>query len=212
MSLYNALFGVNPHARVVLGLLGTTADAVPRFRDAFFALDEESGEPRMVIHTRTGGGNREEYEDQNEEMRGLPGFIRDADADYDATYANFFYEVPERVREVVRMALVENPQKTPDERWREVFEALRARPPEAPARAAAVAPGVPATVDQGTMGAVGDAIGSVVGLVLDTGAQIASGAGSVAGAVVDAGAAVVDTGAEVVKAVVSSAFETGGEF
>lgn len=53
MSLYNALFGVNDTAPILLAVLGLKPDAVGRFRDAYI-----EGE-HIVIHTRNGGGNRE---------------------------------------------------------------------------------------------------------------------------------------------------------
>ena len=56
MSLYNMLFGVNPAAPILLAMLDTTQDKIPRFRDIYIK-DEY-----IVIHTRTGGGNREYYE------------------------------------------------------------------------------------------------------------------------------------------------------
>jgi hypothetical protein len=51
--MYNMLFGSNKAAPVLLAVLGITADRVPRYRDCF--IDGEN----IVIHTRTGGGNRE---------------------------------------------------------------------------------------------------------------------------------------------------------
>ena len=53
MSLYNALFGTNPFANALLMALGITASDVPRFRDCY--LDDDG---KIVIFTRTGGGNR----------------------------------------------------------------------------------------------------------------------------------------------------------
>lgn len=97
MSLYNALFGVNPFAAILLQALDISENDVPRFRDIY--LDEE--QDQIVIHTRTGGGNREYYEDENEHLRTVPGFIYDHDDDYDCTYADFFYEVPESFKPMI---------------------------------------------------------------------------------------------------------------
>ena len=46
MSLYNMLFGMNPDADNLLGLLGLTRGDVGRFRDCY--LIEEAGEPLIV--------------------------------------------------------------------------------------------------------------------------------------------------------------------
>lgn len=133
MSLYNALFGVNPHAPMLLGFLGITPGDVPRFRDCY----AEGG--RIVIHTRTGGGNRAWYDNAecyreetgedgegpwNDDLRALPGFVRDEDGDFDSTYANFYYEPPEDVAKLVSQ-LGEIGGDNPSERWQRLFGAMR---------------------------------------------------------------------------------------
>ena len=45
MSLYNALFGVNKSAPILLAMLGIEFDSIPRFRDCF--IDGEN----IVIYT-----------------------------------------------------------------------------------------------------------------------------------------------------------------
>lgn len=58
MSLYNALFGRNPASDVILATLGLSRGAVGRFRDAWVEKDN-TGEYRIAVYTRNGGGNRE---------------------------------------------------------------------------------------------------------------------------------------------------------
>jgi len=126
VSLYNALFGVQAlFAAAALAMLGIEREDVPRFRDAYFMLEE--GRPIIVVHTRTGGGNREDYEAENERLTKLPGYLYDRDDDFDCTYADFCYEVPEANRQAVADALAEtgNP-RTPAERWQALFAALSA--------------------------------------------------------------------------------------
>jgi hypothetical protein len=94
MSLYNMLFGTNPFSGVLLQMLGVTRDDVPRFRDCF--LNEDGTE--IIIHTRTGGGNRDDYQASNDELTEIAGYKFDADDDFDSTYADFHYEVPEAAR------------------------------------------------------------------------------------------------------------------
>ena len=65
---------------------------IPRFRDAF--VTEDINAPQIVIFTRTGGGNRSEYEGEsispnNHDLRGIEGFVRDEDWGLDSTYAFF---------------------------------------------------------------------------------------------------------------------------
>ncbi|AKI80527.1 hypothetical protein QJ850_gp172 [Acanthamoeba polyphaga mimivirus] len=64
----------------------------PRFRDVYV----NSFNPIIKVTTRTGGGNREEYEEHNDYVSSLEGYISDKDAWWDETYANFKYEIPER--------------------------------------------------------------------------------------------------------------------
>jgi hypothetical protein len=105
MSLYNAVFGVNSMAGLLLQILGIHARDIPRFRDCY--LDTTAREkPLIVIYTRTGGGNRayfdkpgpsiaDEYPGPyNEDLRKLPGFIHDEDDEFDSTYALFYFNVP----------------------------------------------------------------------------------------------------------------------
>jgi len=94
------LFGVNPLAGTVLSALNFSQDQIPRLRDAYFDAEEN----QLVIYTRTGGGNREVYEEFNDEnedgpwnstMQEHPNFIRDEDDDFDCTYAYFYFSIPE---------------------------------------------------------------------------------------------------------------------
>ena len=57
MSMYNMIFGMNPDTDNILQLLGKTQADFGRFRSVFL----EDG--YIVVHTRNGGGNREDYED-----------------------------------------------------------------------------------------------------------------------------------------------------
>jgi hypothetical protein len=88
MSLYQILYGKNRAAAELLGRLGFTENDIPRFRDCYV----EDG--MIVVLTRTGGGNREEYEVENKTMCDHPYYIKDQDAKFDETYAEFFYRIP----------------------------------------------------------------------------------------------------------------------
>jgi hypothetical protein len=139
MSLYNMVMGVNKAAPVVLGVLGITPDQVPRLRDAYY-----DGR-YLCIYTRTGGGNRDYYENEqscrenypemlmpgvdspkgpwNDDLRAVPGFVTDRDDSYDSTYATFFFEVPEQFRDLFTQenAMTESQQ----ERWEAALNRLR---------------------------------------------------------------------------------------
>jgi len=137
MSLYHALFGVNPFSRMLLEMLGTSEAAIPRYRDCF--LNEDGTE--IVIHTRTGGGNRNYYEHPdrrrredpdsdyegpyNCDLRKIAGFKYDADDDFDCTYADFHYAVPEAVKEQVALLRQFGAVSNPVERWQTLLSNLR---------------------------------------------------------------------------------------
>ena len=96
MSFYNMMCGNNPCYQMPHAVLATVGELpdIPRYRDTY-TLVEGDGIPYIVIYTRTGGGNREEYEDQNQEMGTHPLYVSDWDDDFDSTFAHFKYRVPE---------------------------------------------------------------------------------------------------------------------
>jgi len=105
MSMYNALFGQNPHADILLGILGLSKGDVGRFRDCY--VDELDGEQVIAVYTRNGGGNRECWEDDDNDGCDCPGcvisyclpdhpnYLRDEDDDFDCTYATIYFSIPE---------------------------------------------------------------------------------------------------------------------
>lgn len=101
------LFGVEPTAGIALKMLDIGPQDVPRFRDAYFGwADDAKTDPVIVIHTRTGGGNREAYEAENARLTTLVGYRYDRDDDFDSTYADFCFSVPDMEREGVIAFLV----------------------------------------------------------------------------------------------------------
>jgi hypothetical protein len=89
--MYNLINGVNPASFLILPMLGKHPEEYPRFRDCF--VDKDSN---ICIYTRIGGGNRENYKEEIEEMRYHSSFIKDFDDDGDCTYATFVFSVPEK--------------------------------------------------------------------------------------------------------------------
>jgi hypothetical protein len=90
----------------------------PRFRDCMLVKDEESGELQIFVLTRTGGGNRECYESDNEDMQDHPCYISDRDAEFDCTYAEWFFRVPEKHKKTVEeVAAIAVEEKTPGEKF-----------------------------------------------------------------------------------------------
>lgn len=97
MSLYNMLNGVTPATFFILPMLGKHPDEYPRFRDCFLADPEHPEyDDHIHVYTRTGGGNRKDYEAENKEMTCHPNYITDFDDGFDSTYASFIFSVPEK--------------------------------------------------------------------------------------------------------------------
>ena len=94
MSLYNAMRGVNPATFFMLPMLGKHSDEYPRFRDCFVDGETDPDNPVIKVYTRTGGGNRGEYQQENAEMQTSPHYIGDEDDEGDGTYAYWNFEVP----------------------------------------------------------------------------------------------------------------------
>lgn len=114
MSLYNMVLGFDPMAPVLLTMLRLDARQVPRFRDCWWTGKH------IVLLTRTGGGNRVEYESANEELRKLPTFVRDQDNEFDSTFAEFYYKVPDNLQWVVPQLVVQT--KSMRERFYEALD------------------------------------------------------------------------------------------
>lgn len=104
MSLYNMVNGVNPATFFVLPVLGKHPEAYPRFRDCFLGNDDfVSGTAgKIIVMTRTGGGNREEYQSEIDEIRNMDTYEFDVDWDEDSTYALFVFSVPAQWTESVK--------------------------------------------------------------------------------------------------------------
>jgi hypothetical protein len=117
MSLYNMIFGVNPNSDQLLGLLGKSRDDFGRYRDVYVE------DNYIVVHTRNGGGNRESYEDVFEEMSTHPWYSHDEDDDFDCTYANIYFLIPEDKLKTY-VALLEQ-GRNPSESWKELFDTLK---------------------------------------------------------------------------------------
>jgi hypothetical protein len=99
MGMYNMLFGTNPDAELLLTILKSTGDFdTGRFRDAYLSQDGTE----ILIYTRNGGGNREDYEEAINSMQNHPCYLRDEDDDFDCTYAYFYFAVPPKYLELTK--------------------------------------------------------------------------------------------------------------
>lgn len=126
MSLYNMLHGNNPSAGVLLSVLNLTTGDVGRFRDCYLE-QKGAGSPIIVIYTRNGGGNRDDYEDVTEYLRGHPNYITDFDDDFDCTYASYLFSLPEGSKEISQKIIDAGllNTTTPHEKFQAVMDAIK---------------------------------------------------------------------------------------
>lgn len=126
MSLYNMMCGFNPAAGRLLAAINLDPNIIPRFRDVWINSDMT----KITVHTRTGGGNRDDYEDQNNAMTAHPLYLRDSDDDFDSTFANFTFRVPEEEKAKLLAEIEEATRdKTPENKER-VLAAITEQPRE----------------------------------------------------------------------------------
>ena len=115
MSMYNMIFGMNPDSDKLLELLGATRGDFGRFRNVYM----EDG--YIVVHTRCGGGNREDYFPSWVEDH--PWYSHDEDGDFDNTYADIYFKVPENHKDFLAVRNLDEGQK-PSEQWATLFKDL----------------------------------------------------------------------------------------
>lgn len=117
MSLYNMVFGMNPDSDKLLAILGKTAGDFGRFRNVYVS------DGYIVVHTRCGGGNRDDYEDVFDEMAEHPWFSHESDCDFDYTYADFFFKLPSEDQLLVALQDINHGSK-PGDQWDDLLRSL----------------------------------------------------------------------------------------
>jgi hypothetical protein len=114
------IFGMNPDSDKLLSLLGKTKADFGRFRNVYL----EDG--YIVVHTRNGGGNREDYEDVFDEMSEHPWYSHDEDDDFDCTYANIYFKIPEDSHQTYMALMDFEKGANPREQWAILLSDLEA--------------------------------------------------------------------------------------
>lgn len=142
MTMYNTLFDTNPYTNVLLMALGITQADVPAFRDCYL---DDNGD--IVIFTRTGGRNRDMYEDGqrarqrypeyfdgsandpkgpwNADLRLLDGFKCDADDEFDHTYARFYFAPPAALADALKEIAQKQGNNDPNAAFRKLMSDIQ---------------------------------------------------------------------------------------
>lgn len=110
---FNFTSDFRPNKKQLLGALKLTEDLFGRFRSIYI-----EGE-YIVVHTRCGGGNREYFQTVFEITSNHDWFSHEEDCDYDNTYADFFFEIPDICVSIFNELCKEG--KALEEVWTEVF-------------------------------------------------------------------------------------------
>lgn len=122
MSMYNLVAAdgnQNLRGQILTAALGDPD--VGRFRDAWIEKGDD-GQPVIAIYTRNGGGNRESYADVIADLQAHPLYLRDADDDFDATYATFYFRTPDHLVDQFREIAGEPVNMS--ERWQQAIAAI----------------------------------------------------------------------------------------
>lgn len=124
--MYNMIFPINPdRCGAILGLLGfAKPDEVGRFRDAWVEKDSDGKTPIFAVYTRNGGGNREDQAEAITRMQEHPLYLRDADDEFDYTYATFYFRTPEGILEDVDPNDLQDHVDT-SQRWLDALDAMK---------------------------------------------------------------------------------------
>lgn len=125
MSLYNMIMGVNTTLVLfVMPMLGRSHREYPRFRDVFIGDKGTPGtEGKIIIYTRSGGGNREDYEKEHAELRASPHYAFDFDNDFDNIYANWVFNVPDQFKADFALIFGMKPERTSEAYKKAVLDA-----------------------------------------------------------------------------------------
>jgi hypothetical protein len=113
MSIYDMVNGENPSSAQLLQLLGMPSSEFGRFRDVYVE------DNFIVVHTRCGGGNREAYTDMFDRVSSHTWYSHDADSDFDSTYADIYFLIPDdEVQSVVGLL---DKGTSPEEKWNRIL-------------------------------------------------------------------------------------------
>lgn len=118
--MYNMLFGVNEYAEIFLRMLDLTKEDCGRFRDCYLSEDGT----KIIIYTRNGGGNREDYQYIFDELSKHENYICDYDDDFDCTYASIEFSIPEKCKNIIPELLESSDTTTGAEKWDKLFKQL----------------------------------------------------------------------------------------
>lgn len=135
MSLYKTLFGENPDTNNLLGLLDLSREDFGRFRDIFLNADGTE----IIVYTRCGGFNRDDYKIVFDHMKDHPYYITNYDDEFDETYCYFLFDVPKEYLTITRKVATGTDPLTVSEKFKKEIKEMEDPNSEASKRAAEIA-------------------------------------------------------------------------
>ena len=151
------LFGEHQYADILLAVLGLSRAECGRYRDC---RPSEDG-TQIIIHTRNGGNNRAYC--WPHELQKHPCYLSDADDDFDNTYADILFRVPDGCEEMIKRIADQSDTRPPSEQWRLLLDSLRAGNDNALAsRALEVGAKIFTAIEKGGSQTAGNESGSVL--------------------------------------------------
>lgn len=119
--MYNMLFGENELSGILLKMLNLSKEDCGRYRDCYL---DKKGE-KIIVYTRNGGGNREDYEYVFDKLSKHSNYICDYDDDFDCTYASIEFRVPDRFIKLTKKMVKEGADiTTGSEKFKKLLEIL----------------------------------------------------------------------------------------
>lgn len=125
MSLYGMVVGSDRHKVRLNEILRLGDYDTGRYRDTYVRhFKEHDFVPDgiyILLLTRNGGGNREEYQTCFDNLQTHPNYVADWDCDWDATYAEICFSIPENYHEEV---LKMTSSKDPGQKFEDFIESM----------------------------------------------------------------------------------------
>lgn len=120
------LFGTNELSPALLKILDIDQPngnfSSGRFRD--ISLNEDGTE--IILYTRNGGGNREEYQSIFDHFSDShSNYLHDYDDDFDSTYAYIVFTVPEEYKEDLKHFASGNIPETVSDKFQKLLSELK---------------------------------------------------------------------------------------
>jgi len=138
MSLYNMLHGRNPFSSIFLRILDIDQENGNWFSGRIRDIHLNKEADKIILYTRNGGGNREHWDDEDEEGENCtctgciitynlpkhPNYISDYDDDFDNTYAYVEFSVPEEHKVLVKEFMTGEDPKTVHQKFMDTMEEM----------------------------------------------------------------------------------------